>query len=358
MKDDGLIVTAWAEAVRQNAPAILATVVKVSGSAYRSPGARMLITETGARTGSISGGCLEGDVLKKAWWLTGERPAAVRVYDNSSEEDAIWEFGLGCNGVVHVLLERWPARARPLTIELLEACRSGPVGGVLASVIGGERVGEKLAIFPDGRVVSEIGSKAMEDRVVDCARAAFHAVESRVEKIDGDEVFVEYVAPPLPLLIVGAGQDALPLVRLAKELGWLVTVVDGHANQARPERFPLADRVLVCDAADPLLGLEINRNTCAVVMSHSYPQDEAFVRALLPLPIRYLGVLGPRKRTDRILNGADAGHLHSPVGLDIGADSPEEIALSIVSEIQASLAGREGGMLRRRAGPIHDRSVA
>jgi xanthine/CO dehydrogenase XdhC/CoxF family maturation factor len=358
MKDDGLIVGAWAEAVRQNAPAILATVVKVSGSAYRSPGARMLITENGARTGSISGGCLEGDVLKKAWWLTGERPAAVRVYDNSSEEEAIWEFGLGCNGVVHVLLERWPAGAKPLTVELLEACRTGPVGGVLASVIGGERVGEKLALFPDGRVVSEIGSKAWEEQIAGWARGALEATESRVEEIDGHEIFVEYVAPPLPLLIVGAGQDALPLIRFAKELGWQVTVVDGHSNQARPEHFPLADRVVVCDPSDPLAGLAINANTCAVVMSHSYSQDEAFVRALLPLPIRYLGVLGPRKRTDRMLNGVGAAHLHSPVGLDIGADSPEEIALSIVSEIQASLAGRDGGMLRRREGPIHDRSVA
>jgi xanthine/CO dehydrogenase XdhC/CoxF family maturation factor len=360
MKDDGLIVAAWAEAVRQNVPAILATVVKVSGSAYRSPGARMLITETGARTGSISGGCLEGDVLKKAWWLTGERRAAVRVYDNSSEEEAIWEFGLGCNGVVHVLLERWDAEAKPLTVELLAACQSGPTGGVLASVIGGEDVGEKSAIFPDGTVRSEVGSKALEAQIDGCARAVFESTESRVVEVGGVEVFVEYVAPPLPLLIVGAGQDALPLVRLAKELGWQVTVVDGHSNQARPERFPLADRVLVCDPADPLAGLSINRNTCAVVMSHSYSQDEAFVRALLPQPIRYLGVLGPRKRTDRMLSGAGgagAGHLHSPVGLDIGADSPEEIALSIVSEIKAALTSREGGMLRRRTGPIHDRSV-
>jgi xanthine/CO dehydrogenase XdhC/CoxF family maturation factor len=359
MKDDGLILAAWSEAVRQHSPAILATVVKVSGSAYRGPGARMLITETGVRTGSISGGCLEGDVLKKAWWLTGDRPAAVRVYDNSSEEDAIWEFGLGCNGIVHVLLERWPAGANPLTVELLEACRTGPVGGVLASVIGGGHVGETLAIFPDGSTRSAITQKALEDQIAAHARAAFHSAESSVREIDGAEVFIEYVAPPLPLLIVGAGQDALPLVRLAKDLGWHVTVVDGHSNQARPERFPLADRVLVCDPADVLRGLAVNRDTCAVVMSHSYPQDEAFVKALLPLPIRYLGVLGPRKRTDRMLAGQpDAPHLHSPVGLDIGADSPEEIALSIVSEIQAALAGRDGGMLRRRAGPIHDRSVA
>jgi xanthine dehydrogenase accessory factor len=357
MKDDGLILAAWAEAVRHNAPAILATVVKVSGSAYRSPGARMLLTESGVRIGSISGGCLEGDVLKKAWWLTGDRRAAMRVYDNSSEEEAIWEFGLGCNGIVHVLLERWQAGSNPLTVELLKSCSKGPRGGVLATLISGDRVGENLAIFPDGAIEGDLQSGA----VLQHARQVFASTESVVKEIDGAEVFLEYVAPPLPLIVVGAGQDALPLVRFAKDLGWHVTVVDGHSNQARPERFPLADRVLVCDPSHPLAGLEINRNTCAVLMSHSYPQDEAFVKELLPLDIRYLGVLGPRKRTDRMIAAAglvNAPHLHSPVGLDIGADSPEEIALSIVSEIQATLTGREGGMLLRRAGPIHARSIA
>jgi len=354
MKDDGLILAAWAEAVRQNSPAILATVVKVSGSAYRSPGARMLLTEAGIRTGSISGGCLESDVLKKAWWITGDRPAALRVYDNSSDEEAIWEFGLGCNGIVHVLLERWSAGARPLTVDLLQDCSTGPGGGVLASIISGDRVGQKLAIFPDGTLRTEISGH----QIVLHAREVFESGESAVIEIDGQEVFLEYVAPPLPLLIVGAGQDALPLVRFAKELGWQVTVVDGHSNQARPERFPSADRVLVCDPVHPLRGLTVNRNTCAVIMSHSYPQDEAFVKALLPKPIRYLGVLGPRKRTDRMLAGLEApAHLHSPVGLDIGADSPEEIALSVVSEIQAALTGREGGMLLHRPGPIHSRPL-
>ena len=158
MKDDGLILAAWSEAVRQHSPAILATVVKVSGSAYRGPGARMLITETGVRTGSISGGCLEGDVLKKAWWLTGDHPAAVRVYDNSSEEDAIWEFGLGCNGIVHVLLERWPAGANPLTVELLEACRTGPVGGVLASFPLKKLDAAMLRVWLPGKHLAPAGS--------------------------------------------------------------------------------------------------------------------------------------------------------------------------------------------------------
>jgi xanthine/CO dehydrogenase XdhC/CoxF family maturation factor len=353
MKDDGLILSAWAEAVRQGVPAILATVVKVNGSSYRSPGARMLITETGGRTGSISGGCLEGDVLKKAWWLTGERPAAMRVYDDTSDDDAVWQFGLGCNGIVHVLLERWEAGAEPVTVDLLRACREDRRGGVLATVISGDRIGRKLAIFPDGSVRSEI------PELLAPAQDVFRSRESEIRNCAGEEVFFEYIAPPVPLLIVGAGHDAVPVVRLAKELGWHVTVADGRSNHARPERFPEADRVLVTDTAHPLSDLVIDERTVAVLMSHSYPQASAFLKALDPLPVRYLGVLGPRKRTERMLSeaGLEARpDLHSPVGLDIGADTPEEIALAIVSEIQATLTGRSGGMLLHRAGPIHERA--
>jgi xanthine dehydrogenase accessory factor len=356
MKDDGLILSAWAEAVRQKTPGILATVVKVAGSAYRSPGARMLITENGGRTGSISGGCLEGDVLKKAWWLTGEHAAALRVYDNTSEEDAIWEFGLGCNGIVHVLLERWEPGSKQLAVELLAACRNERQGGVLATVISGEWIGQKVAVFPDGSVRGEVRDARLAGAIERRAKDVWRARESTVDEIGGVEVFVEYIAPPTALLIVGAGHDAVPVVRLAKDLGWSVTVVDGRANYAKPEYFPQADRVLVSQHEDPLRGLQVDEQSIAVLMSHSYPQDSAFLHALHPLKLRYLGILGPRKRTERML--AEVGltaapDLHSPVGLDIGADTPEEIALAIVSEIQATLTRHDGGMLHRKPGPIH-----
>ncbi len=355
MKDDGLITAAWAEAVRAGMPAVLATVVKVSGSAYRSPGARMLITENGGRTGSISGGCLEGDVLKKAWWLTGERGAAIRVYDNSSEEEAIWEFGLGCNGIVHVLLERWEAGSEPLALDLLRASRADRRGGVLAVAISGDRVGQKLAVFPDGAVRAQM-DRELAAEVGPAAEEAFAEQESSVRFCDGTEVFLEYVAPPVRLLLAGAGHDALPVVRYAKDLGWEVTVADGRRDLARAERFPGADRVVTADMADPLKDLGADGETVAILMSHSYPQDSAFFKALDGAGVRYLGVLGPRRRTERMMaeNGIEENaRLHSPVGLDIGADTPEEIALAMVSEIQAALRGRGGGMLKQRKGPIH-----
>jgi xanthine/CO dehydrogenase XdhC/CoxF family maturation factor len=358
MKDDGLILAAWKDAQRASASAILATVVKVTGSSYRGPGARMLITGDGGRTGSISGGCLEGDVVKKAWWLTGESDAVVRVYDNTSDDEAVWAFGLGCNGVVHVLLERLAPGSNPLTIELVEACRNLDSGGVLATVISPGETGQKFAIFPDGSERCEIVRSSLAHPTAALAREVFESRESQSAMLDGAELFIEFIAPPLRLLVVGAGQDALPLTRFARELGWHVTVLDGRSHLARPERFPQADQVLTVDLNDPLASLNVNPQTAAVIMSHSYEQDMAFLGALHPLPLRYLGALGPRKRTERML--AELGYaprpdLHSPVGLDLGADTSEEIALAIVSEIQATVTGRPGGMLLHKPGPIHAR---
>ena len=270
MKDDGLILAAWKDAQHTQTSAILATVVRVSGSSYRGPGARMLLTEDGGPTASISGGCLEGDVVKKAWWLTGENDAVVRVYDNTSDDDAVWAFGLGCNGVVHVLLERLAPGATPLIVELLEACRMADAGGVLATIISPEYTGRKFAIFPDGSERSEISRGSLGEDLASAARRVFEKGESQTAAVGGMDAFVEYIAPPMRLVVVGAGQDALPLMRFGRELGWHITVVDGRSHLARPERFPQADRVLTADLNRPLENLGVNAQTAAVIMSHSY----------------------------------------------------------------------------------------
>jgi xanthine dehydrogenase accessory factor len=355
MKDDGLILAEWEQSRDRGAPAVLATVVKVSGSAYRSPGARMLITQNGTRTGSVSGGCLEGDLIKRAWWLTAETGAAVRVYRDLTDEDIAWEFGLGCNGVVHVLIERWDPEAPPITAELLRASRQGRVGGVLASVIEGAAPGVRAALFPDGSLKGQAPAKLLAQM-----QRAAAGRQSEWVSIGAVEYFVEYVAPPVPLLVIGAGYDALPVVRQARDLGWHVTVVDGRANFARPDRFREADAVVAVNIREPLKGLMIDDQTVAVVMSHSYEQDRAFVGALTSRGLRYLGVLGPRKRTERMLEElgiASAAGLHTPVGLDIGAETPDEIAIAVIAEIRAVLSGRKGGMLVDRQGPIHDRHI-
>ena len=172
---------------------------------------------------------------------------------------------------------------------------------------------------------------------------------------------LEWIGPPLDVVVFGAGHDAQPFVRFAKDLGWKVTVADGRANYATAARFPEADSVVVIRPDAPLKDIEITRQTAVVMMTHNYPQDVALLRHILPAKPRYLGILGPKSRTADAL--AEVGlptagiDLHAPVGLDLGSDAPASIALAIVGEIQAVLENRNGGMLKYRNAPIHDAAL-
>lgn len=369
MKELSAILDALSAAEERGEEAVLATVVRVKGSAYRRPGARMLILPDGKREGSISGGCLEGDVSKKAWWLTETGRPALRTYDTTSDEDAVWEFGLGCNGVVDVLLERLGGDSPRESVELLATCRRERRTGVMVTIIRAPdgidaQTGDRLLLFPSGQMQDTLRDPDLRTALGREAIAAMEERRSSVVQVNTAfgpvEAFVEAIVPPLPLLIFGAGHDAMPLVRLAKELGWNVTLADGRPAYARRERFPLADSVVPTPASAPLDGVSVDPFAVAVVMNHEYAQDRAVLGELRPYNLRYVGVLGPRARTEKML--ADLGlttedlNLHAPVGLDIGADTPEGIALSIVAEIQASLSGRPGSSLRTRAGSINSRS--
>lgn len=361
MDETDAILAAWCEVERDRQPAVLATVVHVQGSAYRRPGARMLIRRDGRHVGSISGGCLETDVCRKAWWMTEGGRTTVRVYDTTSEDDAVWEFGLGCNGVVHVLLERADADAARQTLVFLADRRAARQPGCIATVIragsgSGLAAGDRLYLDERGGVRGgSLRGSILERALCTQAAAAREAGRSRLVQTPAAAVFVECILPPPALTIFGAGHDALPVVTFAKQLGWDVTVADGRPGFARPERFPGAHRVVLLTRDDPLGGLAIGHDSLVVVMTHNFPQDVALLGALLPLRPRYLGVLGSQQRRDRLLAeiGAAADGLHAPVGLDIGADSPELIALAIVAEIQSVLSGRAGGKMRLRDGPIH-----
>jgi len=321
-----------------SAQSVLATLVTVEGSSYRRPGARLLVSDDGTRIGAVSGGCLEEDILARARQVAADGSAQLIVYDTTSENDLIWGVGLGCHGIVQVLVERLPARpawadavARNLkkgwSSELAVTWRSGDAGA-----LGTRLLDDKLGVNRSG-IAANRG------------------------------VYVETVAPPPHLLIFGAGDDAQPLAHLAKDIGWLVTVADPRPAFATAERFPGAD-ALVCAPPDELAARAApGKDALAVVMTHRYVHDVPILRGLLPLPLLFLGLLGPKKRAEKILDDlASAGlemtpsqrsRLHAPVGLDIGGDSPDEVALSIVAEIQAVLAGREGGPLRERQRPIH-----
>ena len=354
MRELDLVVDAWRVALREGRPGVIATVVGVRGSAYRRPGARMLILQDGTRVGSISGGCLEGDVCRKAWWLTEDGRSAVRVYDTTSDEDAVWEFGLGCNGVVEVLLERTDAPEAVRTLEFLEHCRHTRKPGAIATLVKGGSPGDRVFVAHNGRATGTL----KEDAILDHAWEALQMGKTCLLNTGDREILLETIAPPVPLTIFGAGHDAIPLVEIAKHLGWHVTVADGRPAYAVPARFPHADQIDLIRGENPIENLEIGTESVVVVMTHNYPMDCAILRETLPRNPKFVGVLGPRQRTCRLLRDAGVmqfeSKVHAPVGLDIGADAPETIALSIVAEIHAVLAGRSGRMLRERNDSIYE----
>jgi xanthine/CO dehydrogenase XdhC/CoxF family maturation factor len=322
----------------------------------------MLIIPDGRRIGSVSGGCLEGEISKKAWWFTEGGTPVVRVYDTTSDDDAVWEFGLGCNGVVQVMLERVDTPQCRMMLEFLQTHRQSQKPAVVATII---RTGQDSAIAVGDRLFLDQGwarggslcGTDLEVSVLTHASAALREEKSRLVHLhDGTDVFVEWVGPAVSLVIFGAGHDAIPLAAMAKELGWHVTVADGRPAYAKPDRFPAADRVVVMPPGDPLRDVRIDSQTVVVMMTHNYPLDARLLPHVLPLRPRYLGMLGPKTRAQKLfteLGLQQPANLHAPVGLDIGCDTPASIALAIVGEIQAFLQGRNGGMLKHRQGSIH-----
>lgn len=326
----------------------------------------MLILPDGRRIGSISGGCLEGDVCRKAWWLTEGGNPAVRIYDTSSEDDAVWEFGLGCNGIVHVLFERVDDASTQEMLRFVANARTRRHAVTVATVIAVTessllKLGDRFLFDAAGIHGGTLAGSPIEAEVLAHARECYLQQKSHLAHFKECDVFIEWIGPPLALVVFGAGHDAQPLVRFAKELGWHVTVADGRANYATRQRFPQADGVVLLDPGLPLKDLEIARETAVIMMTHNYPQDTVLLQHILPAKPQYLGILGPKSRTKDLLEevglpttGID---LHAPVGLDLGSDAPSSIALSIVTEIQAVLHARPGGMLRDRAAPIHEAAL-
>lgn len=325
---------------RPEAPAVLATLVSVAGSSYRRPGARLLLAANGRSVGSISGGCLEEDVLAHARHVAETGVPEVIKYDTTSENDLVWGVGLGCHGVVHVLVERlspWPEWAKTLATNW-ESRRP-----------------TNLAITWSGPSPQELGTRLWSAEISPSLQQAGH-------------IFVESISPPTRLLIFGAGNDAQPLHRIGNELGWDVVVADPRPSYATAARFPLAGAVISGPAESLVARTKPDANSVAVVMTHHYVHDVPILRALLPLNLNYVGLLGPKKRGAKILRDITTtgmtfpeqqqARLHSPIGLDIGAETPEEVAVSIVAEIRGVLSGRAGGALKNRERPIHDVSVS
>jgi xanthine dehydrogenase accessory factor len=312
---------------------VLATLVSVQGSSYRRAGARLLVTAEGERIGSVSGGCLEEDLLARARRVAQTGNPEIALYDTTSENDLVWGVGLGCHGIVNVLVEAVPERPK-WAIDLQEQLKAGRE----------VRLG----------VAWSEGAKPWGTRLE----------QDFPKPLPVKGVFWQTVQPPTSLYVFGAGDDAQPLVALAKELGWRVTVADPRPAYATAERFPGADRVLTGAAESLVAQADPEAGAAATVMTHHYVHDVPILRDLVRRPMAYVGLLGPKQRAERIVSDLAAGgarvpepmreRLHAPTGLDIGAEGADEVALSILAEIRAALAGRAGGPLKDRKGPIHE----
>lgn len=361
------------EETRDDKKTALATVIEVRGSTYRRPGARMLMTEGSHVVGSISGGCLEADVFERAGQVIASGEPVVVKYDTTSADDIVWGLGLGCNGLVRVFIERL-TQDKPNSVTFLAECFRRRQMGVLATVVSvegqvQEKAGTRLMLPQDGNAISHIENSELSAAILNDAQEALCNSRSTLKLYQLPtgiaEVFIEVIQPPVPLVIFGAGHDAIPVARFASELGWHVTVVDSRQSYATKDRFSLAAAVILSRPESILEHVLVDHRTVAVVMTHNYLHDQELLRMLLPYPLRYLGLLGPKSRTERLLQelqeegiiptSEQLHRLYGPIGLDIGADTPDEIALAIVAEIQAVIANRSGGLLRDRRGPIHNR---
>ena len=315
-------------------PMALATVVATRGSTYRRAGARLLIPAEGEPIGNISGGCLEGDVARIGREVLAAGEPRTVEFDMTADDDAVWGYGLGCNGAIELFVE--PTGG---ALESVAALRSGQ-GSCLVIPLTGADAGLHL-LETDG-----------------AAAAALRDGAPRVEEVAGERIYYEPLLPPLRLLVCGAGHDAIPLVRQAADLGWRVVVVDVRKALLTPERFGRG-----VDFADPdpeaaAQALAPDERTAVILMSHNYLRDIAYLRSFLDAAPAYLGVLGPRGRTEQMLaqleRSESIDRLHAPAGLDIGAEGPEEVAHAVIAEILAVTRSRAGGPLREHRAPIHD----
>lgn len=347
-----------AECRAAGAELVLATVVGTQGSTYRKAGARMLLGPEGRWWGLLGGGCFEGDLRERAMAALSGRRARIIEYDMRGDEDLVWGLGAGCEGLTRILLQPLHPdnRYQPLAdlVDLVGRRRSGLLVTVLEDAGDWLAAGDAaLASDGDARGYAPGGGREAlaalaRERL---AAGAVRGVEA-LRTPGGDvPVLVEAVRPAPHLLVAGAGPDALPLARMAAELGWDLTVVDRRPAWARAERFPAGARVEALEPAELPARVALQTVDAALVMTHRLADDALWLEALAGAPPRWLGLLGPARRREKVLGELDAatrarlGGLKGPVGLDLGGEGAAAIALSALAEIHATLEGCSGAPL-------------
>jgi xanthine/CO dehydrogenase XdhC/CoxF family maturation factor len=375
MMDENLTVfDALVQIKTQDQNAALATVVRTSGSTYRKEGAKMLITESGEMLGNISAGCLEKDVREIAPEVMSSGQSRLLHYDNTAVDDIIWGLGLGCNGVVEVFVA--PAFSADRTdVSIYEVLKNAiedesPVSLaiVIASEVPDIPVAAKMLTFPNGKISGTLGAPELNRRVVADAGALLAKELSRTLQYtlsDKVTVYIESVLPRPSLVIVGADPDAVPIIRLAKHLGFKTVLVDHREMFANRKKYPDADEIRVIWPEDLATTLPVDDKTCILIKTHNYLKDKEVLKFALKAGARYIGQMGPKARATDLLSDlgkdgvsftdAELQVLHAPVGLDVGAESPEQVAVSILAELLAVKNGRSGAQLRFQTAAIHPR---
>lgn len=358
------LIDAFRKASPHSGDFVLATIIETQGSTYRKAGAKMLISKDGECLGVLSGGCLESDLREHADRVFADGQARTVFYDMRSPEDVIWGLGLGCNGAVRILLQLLKADEHFYPLDALAEAAENDRRGVLMTVFEApdERFPAGLSLFL-GQDEFENAPARWPDDMIFAARRTLpddkpHSESHRVEGRDVG-VFYDPIRPLPRLLIIGAGVDAVPLVQSAAALGWRVTVVDYRPAFIKPERFPAAEH-LICSLPQDLAGsLSLDRFDALVMMTHNFEYDARYLKNIADSGIPFIGLLGPDARKNRLLDslGDKASKIEArvfgPVGLDIGAETPEEIALSIMAGILAAQNRRQGGQLAPQRPSAH-----
>ena len=369
MKEIKQIVEAYNRIDFSQNRAALATVVRVEGSSYRRTGARMLVMESGEWIGGISGGCLEGDALKKARLAMSQNKATLITYDTSDDDPYQIGVGLGCNGIIDVLITPLnPVNPNNAVLQISN-CLNQRTPNVVITVTGLNKINDHIALgevfrFDNPKHFNEIFPlNALKPSLIEEIQKALDTKKSVLETYtlaNGSVIsqFIEVIPPPLQLYVFGSNYDVYPMVRSAKELGWKVIVVC-NPTKMHHSLFETADEVVPKDYM-PV----VDAYTAAISMCHDYETDYRNLQTLLKTNISYIGLLGPKKRTvkmyDRMqeegnpITPEQENRIYSPVGLDIGATTPEEIALSVCAEIRTTFSGRNASRLKFRDKPIYD----
>lgn len=336
MREHRKIVERW----HQESALILATLIRVEGSSYRRPGARLVVCKDGSYEGSISAGCLEADLLRKAAWLI-RYGSTIERYSTLFDEETEIPFGLGCGGVLDVLLESVETPECRALLQAIESTVSGCEHLVATWIPTDDRSMMRAIFRADGELI--FSSSGLSGELLSCARVRC----MRNADSSFDEMFVERLVPPQRLFIFGAGDDSKPLVTMACLLGWKVVVTDGRTHLAQKSRF--AENTAEVVSTPSSVMQRINRRDAVVIMTHSYWQDREYLESLLSLRPTYLGILGSRRRSSLLIAHAATKlnlsvsecckRICAPIGLDIGGEGPEAIALAIIAEAQACCTG-------------------